>query len=129
VTQTERWRAQDAAAGYNQGGTLSTAGNLVFSSAPTAGQTHLLAFKADTGEKVLDLPTGLSQLGPPVTYMLDGKQYIVIAGGPIQGGGGGRGAGGPGAAKGGAPVAPPISRMVALVLDGTKPLPGVPPAQ
>jgi PQQ-dependent dehydrogenase (methanol/ethanol family) len=128
VTQTERWRAENAAAGFNQGGTLSTAGNLVFSSAPTAGQSHLLAFKADTGEKVLDLPTGLSQLGPPMTYMLDGKQYIVIAGGPIQGGGGGPG--GAGAAKGkgapAAPAAPPISRMVALVLDGTKPLPGVP---
>ncbi|MEO8097559.1 MAG: PQQ-binding-like beta-propeller repeat protein [Acidobacteriota bacterium] len=130
VTQTERWRAENAAAGYNQGGTLSTAGNLVFSSAPTAGQSHLLAFKADTGEKVLDLPTGLSQLGPPMTFMLDGKQYIVIAGGPIQAGGGGfggGGGGGAGAAKGGAPVPPPISRMVALVLDGTKPLPGVPP--
>lgn len=63
-----------------------------------------------------------------MTYMLDGKQYIVIAGGPIQGGGGGPG--GAGAAKGkgapAAPAAPPISRMVALVLDGTKPLPGVP---
>jgi hypothetical protein len=123
VTQTERWRAENAAAGYNQGGTLSTAGNLVFSSAPTAGQTHLLAFKADTGEKVLDLPTGLSQLGPPMTYMLDGKQYIVIAGGPIQAGGG---RGGAGAAKGAVAPPPPISRMVALVLDGSKPLPGVP---
>jgi quinohemoprotein ethanol dehydrogenase len=129
VTQTERWRAENAAAGYNQGGTLSTAGNLVFSSAATAGQSHLLAFRADTGEKLLDLPMGLSQMGPPMTYMLDGKQYIVLAGGPVQqGGAGGRGGGGAGAAKGGAPAAP-VSRMVALVLDGSKPLPGVPPAQ
>ena len=35
-----------------------------------------------------------------MTFMLDGKQYVAIAGGP-QGGGGGRGAGGGAAPAGG----------------------------
>jgi len=95
VTQTERWRAQGGAAGFNQGGTLSTAGNLVFSSV----NTRLLVFRADNGQLLLDLPTGLSQMGPPMTFMLDGKQVIMVAGGPAQQGGGG--GGGAGAAKGG----------------------------
>jgi len=96
VTQTERWRAQGGAAGFNQGGTLSTAGNLVFSSV----NTRLLVFRADNGQLLLDLPTGLTQMGPPMTFMLDGKQVIMVAGGPAQQGGGG-GGGGAGAAKGG----------------------------
>ena len=81
------------------------------------------AYRADTGEKLLELETGMSQMGPPISYMIDGKQYIVITGGAPQGGG----RGGAGAAKGkgpeqgkGAPAAPPQpSRMLALVLDGS----------
>lgn len=127
VTQSERWRAMNGSAGFNSGGTLSTAGNLVFSSTPVQGQSHLLVYRADTGEQLLDLPTGLNQIGPPMTYLIEGKQYVVFAGGPMGGGGNGGGAGKGGDAKGGAKAvaAPaPISRMVALVIDGTKPLPG-----
>ena len=78
VTQKEAWRGPaNSAAGYNQGGTLTTAGNLVFASVTGC----LLAFKADTGEQVLSLSTGLPQSpGPPMTFMLDGKQYIAFAG-------------------------------------------------
>jgi quinohemoprotein ethanol dehydrogenase len=76
LAKKERWRGLSA--GFNQGGTLATAGNLVFSSV----NTRLLAYRADTGEQVLDLATGLTQLGPPMTYMLDGKQYVSVAGGP-----------------------------------------------
>jgi PQQ-dependent dehydrogenase (methanol/ethanol family) len=131
VAKTERWRG--LAAGYNQGGTLSTAGNLVFSSV----NTRLLAYRADTGEQVLDLATGLSQMGPPMTFMLDGKQYIAVAGGPPPVPGAGRGGfgGGAGAPPPGvvpqpivpAAPAPPAqpSRMLVLVLDG-KPLPPAP---
>ena len=32
----------------------------------------------------MDITTGLSQMGPPMTFMLDGKQYVAIAGGPAQ---------------------------------------------
>jgi quinohemoprotein ethanol dehydrogenase len=132
VAKTERWRG--LAAGYNQGGTLATAGNLVFSSV----NNRLLAYRADTGDQVLDLATGLSQMGPPMTFQIDGKQYVAVAGGPAQipgaGRGGPPGGGGAGAPPGvvaqpaaGAPAAPgPPSRMLVLMLDG-KPIP-VPPA-
>ena len=125
VTQTERWRAPGGAAGYNQGGTLSTGGNLLFSSV----NSRLLAFRADTGETLLDLPTGLSQMGPPMTFMIDGTQYITVAGGPPAppGGRGGFGRGRGGRGRGAAPDTPPQpSRLVALALGGTVPLPGVP---
>ena len=78
---------------------------------------RLFAFKADTGEQVLDLATGVANPGPPMTFMIDGKQYIAIAGsigggGGAGGGGGGRGGGGAGApgGGGGAPGAPPAGR-------------------
>jgi hypothetical protein len=41
------------------GGTLATAGNLVLS----AANDQLMAFRADTGENLLELPMGLSQMG------------------------------------------------------------------
>jgi len=128
VTQKEAWRGPaNSAAGYNQGGTLTTGGNLVFASVTGC----FLAFKADTGEQVLGLATGLpASPGPPMTFMLDGKQYIAVAG--ATGGGGGRGGGGGGAGGGAgggrgaaAPTGPQPSqaRMLLLVLDG-KPVTG-----
>ena len=106
IEKKERWRG--LAAGFNQGGTLATAGNLVFSSV----NTRLLAYRADTGEQVLDLPTGLSQMGPPMTFMLDGKQYISVAGGPPAVPGAGRG--GPPSATPAAPTQP--SRLLTYTL-------------
>jgi PQQ-dependent dehydrogenase (methanol/ethanol family) len=128
VTQKEAWRGPtNSAAGYNQGGTVTTAGNLVFANTvvPNPGGTPLgclLAFKADTGEQVLGLATGLpASPGPPMTFMLDGKQYIAVAGatGGGAGGGGGRGGGAAAAPAGGAPAAP---------AGGAPPLPAGAPA-
>jgi len=133
VAKKERWRGLSA--GFNQGGTLSTAGNLVFSSV----NTRLLAYRADTGDQVLDVATSLSQMGPPMTFMLDGKQYVAVAGGPPQapgrggfgGDGGGRGAVPPPATPGAPPAAPAApaqpSKMLVFVLDG-KPMPPAAPA-
>ena len=43
---------------------------------------RLVAYTADKGEKVLDIQTGLrGGMSPPITYMLDGKQYVALAGG------------------------------------------------
>ena len=43
---------------------------------------RLVAYTADKGDKVLDIQTGLrGGMGPPITYMLDGKQYVALAGG------------------------------------------------
>src|SRR5439155_11238824 len=77
VTQKERWRNNGG--GSTGGGTVTTAGNLVFQVVPDG---HLIAYSADKGEKLLDINTGLrGGMGPPITYMLDGKQYVTLMGG------------------------------------------------
>jgi quinohemoprotein ethanol dehydrogenase len=77
VTQKERWHASGG--GSLGGGTVTTAGNLVLQVIPDG---RLVAYRADTGEKLLDLKTGLhGGMGPPITYLIDGKQYISLMGG------------------------------------------------
>jgi quinohemoprotein ethanol dehydrogenase len=77
VTQKERWRSPGG--GSIGGGTVTTAGNLVFQVIPDG---RLVAYSADKGEKLLDVQTGLSGgMGPPITYMIDGKQYVTLMGG------------------------------------------------
>lgn len=88
ASNKEVWRGTGG--GSTGGGTLTTAGNLVFQVIQQGGR--LVAYTADKGEQVLDIalgPTG--NMGPPMTYMLDGKQYITLLGGgtaPGRGGGG-----------------------------------------
>jgi hypothetical protein len=122
IARKERWRAAGAGAGPFAGGSLSTAGNLVFSSV----NNRLMVFRADTGEKLLELDLFMSQMGPPISFMIDGKQYISVAGGPA--GAGGFGGGGRGAAKAGdAPASPPQpAHLLVLTLDGKAPIPGTP---
>ncbi len=55
IAGKERWRG--LAAGQTQGGTLS-AGNLVFVSL----DKRLVAYRADNGDKLLDITTGLSTM-------------------------------------------------------------------
>jgi quinohemoprotein ethanol dehydrogenase len=86
--QQERWRADGGGGGG--GGALTTAGNLVFQ---VRNDGRLLAYRADEGTKLLDLATGLGGgMGPPITYLVDGRQYIALMGNPAapgaRGGGG-----------------------------------------
>ena len=75
VTQKERWRTPGG--GSIGGGTVATAGNLVFQVVPDG---RFVAYSADKGEKLLEIQSGLrGGMGPPITYMLDGKQFIVLA--------------------------------------------------
>jgi hypothetical protein len=94
VTQKERWFA--VGGGQTGGGTLSTISNLVFQTTP---QGQLRAYSADRGEKLFDAPIGQTGgIGPPMTYQLDGKQYIAfMAGQGVQTGG-----------RGGAQGTPPV---------------------
>src|SRR4030095_6630879 len=123
VTQKEAWRGPAASSQATAGGTLTTAGNLVL----TNINNRLMAFKADTGEQVLELNTGMGNPGPPMTFMLDGKQYIAIAG-SVGGGGGGRGGGGGGAGGGGfaAPGGPRAPRAGAPGAGAAAPGAGAP---
>jgi PQQ-dependent dehydrogenase (methanol/ethanol family) len=76
VTQKIVW--QRPGGGASGGGTVSTAGNLVFQ---VLGNGHLLAYTADKGEKLLDINTNRNAAGPPITYMVDGKQYVAFLAG------------------------------------------------
>ncbi len=77
VKQQIRWRMPGG--GGIGGGTVSTAGNLVFQ---VINDGRLLAYSADKGEKLLEIQTGMkSGMGPPITYQLDGQQYVALMGG------------------------------------------------
>ena len=62
---------------YN-GGVLSTAGNLVFQ-----GNTNeeLVAYNAMTGERLWSAPTQTGVIAPPVTFAVNGEQYIALVAG------------------------------------------------
>lgn len=73
VTQKEVWRYP----GMNGGGTVTTAGNLVFGASDLG---DLIAFSADKGEKLWSAKL-LPGIANPVTYSLDGKQYVSVLSG------------------------------------------------
>jgi quinohemoprotein ethanol dehydrogenase len=76
VTQKEAWRHEYK--GPWNGGVLSTSGNLVFQGAADA---HFAAFNANTGESVWKFFTQTGVMAAPITYELDGQQYIAVASG------------------------------------------------
>ena len=58
---------------------MSTASGLLFQVAPDG---RLIAYSADKGDVLLELRTGLQNgIGPPMTFAIDGKQYIALMGG------------------------------------------------
>ncbi len=95
ATEKERWRLAE----MGGGGTMTTAGNLVFASSRDG---DFAALSADTGENLwhVRLVQGFAN---PVTYMLDGKQYVSVLAGR--------------AGKG---------RLYTFALDGNVPIPPVP---
>ena len=58
------------------GGTLTTAGNLVFQG---TADGRFIAYNATTGEQLWEAPTGTGVIAAPSTYLVDGKQYVSIA--------------------------------------------------
>ena len=74
VKQKEAWRAEYVAP-WN-GGTLTTAGNLVFQG---TADGRFIAYNATTGEKLWETPVGTGVVAAPATYTIDGKQYVSIA--------------------------------------------------
>src|SRR3982075_2175279 len=76
VKQEQVWK-QEYASPWN-GGTLTTAGNLVFQG---TADGRFVAYNAKTGKKVWEAPTGTGVIAAPSTYVVDGKKYVSIAGG------------------------------------------------
>ncbi len=117
VNQKLVWRIEGG--GGIGGGTVATAGNLVFE---VINDGRFRAVTADKGEILYEIKTGRTGMAPPVTYAVDGQQYVAFQGGL------GRAAttDGPNEAK---VDNPPI--MFVFALDGTaelpKPAPPPPP--
>lgn len=74
VAQKEVWR-QEHVSPWN-GGTLTTAGNLVFQG---TADGRFIAYNAKTGEKLWEAATGTGVVAGPATYLVDGRQFVSIA--------------------------------------------------
>ena len=74
VKQKEAWRVEQVSP-WN-GGTLTTAGNLVFQG---TADGRMVAYNAKDGSKLWESPVGTGVVAAPMTYMLDGKQYVSVA--------------------------------------------------
>ena len=74
VAQKAAW-TQDYVSPWN-GGTLATAGGLVFQG---TADGRLVAYDAKSGDKLWDVPLGSGVVAAPMTYEIDGKQYVSIA--------------------------------------------------
>ncbi|MBD2840542.1 PQQ-dependent dehydrogenase, methanol/ethanol family [Pseudomonas sp. JM0905a] len=82
----EVWRYKNYAPLW--GGVLATKGNLVFTGNP---EGFLMAFDAKTGKKLYEFNTGSGVIGSPITWEMDGEQYVSVLSGwggavPLWGG-------------------------------------------
>lgn len=76
VAQKAAW-SQDYKTIWN-GGTLSTAGGLVFQG---TADGRAVAYAADTGEKLWESPANTGVMAAPVTYTAAGEQYVTFMAG------------------------------------------------
>ncbi|MNF47244.1 Quinoprotein ethanol dehydrogenase precursor [compost metagenome] len=82
----EVWRYKNYAPLW--GGVLATKGNLVFTGNP---EGYLMAFDAKSGKKLYEFNTGSGVIGSPITWEMDGEQYVSVLSGwggavPLWGG-------------------------------------------
>jgi quinohemoprotein ethanol dehydrogenase len=118
IAQEEVWRVSHSVS--ENGGVLSTAGNLVFQG---NADGKLAAYTADSGQKLWSTNTQTGVLAPPVTYAVDGEQYVAVV----------VGWGAVFANASGALLNPDgdkrnISRILAYKIGGTAELPPIPVA-
>jgi quinohemoprotein ethanol dehydrogenase len=76
VARKPRWTVEYGA--YWNGGTLATAGNLVFQGTALG---DFIAYNATTGEKLWSGYAGTGIVAPPITYTIEGKQYVSVMAG------------------------------------------------
>jgi quinohemoprotein ethanol dehydrogenase len=124
VAQKVIWEHETSSgARHNDGGILSTAGNLAIQGRSSG---ELVAYAADTGKELASIQTGGHIMAAPITYAVNGVQYIAMQ---IGYGGGGMAIG---------PIPPGSAalkyynenRILALQLDGgTLPMPAPRPAE
>ncbi|GAB3269936.1 PQQ-dependent dehydrogenase, methanol/ethanol family [Parahaliea aestuarii] len=76
VAAKPRWEVEHA--GPWNGGMLSTAGDLLFQG---NAEGQLVAYRSATGERLWDFDAQTGIVAPPVTYRLDGVQYVAVVAG------------------------------------------------
>lgn len=76
VTQTEKWRVNHTTM-WN-GGVLTTTSGLVFQG---SGDGHLAAYNAASGEQLWQTNTVTGVIAPPISYAIDGVQYVAVMAG------------------------------------------------
>ncbi len=103
--------------GVWNGGTLTTQGNLVFEG---RADGKFVAYRADNGKALWEQSLGLGISAPPVTYALDGKQYVALL---VGWGGSMTATGGAMAAQHGWSYRAQTRRLVVFALDGHVTLP------
>jgi quinohemoprotein ethanol dehydrogenase len=68
--------------GVSNGGALATAGDLVFQG---LADGNLHAYAAADGKDLWSFFAGVAVTGVPITYSVDGQQYVTISAGPLGG--------------------------------------------
>ncbi len=76
VARKPRWTVEYG--NYWNGGTLATAGNLVFQGTASG---DFYAYRATDGQKLWSSWAGTGIVAPPITYMIDGRQYVSVMAG------------------------------------------------
>lgn len=76
IKQKTAWEFPHA--GMGNGGTLSTAGNLVFQG---TADGYVAAFAADSGKQLWKQKVATGTVAGPVTYSVKGQQYVTFASG------------------------------------------------
>jgi quinohemoprotein ethanol dehydrogenase len=107
VKQQAAWRV-----GYpttEGGGVLATAGNLVFQG---RADGMLAAYRASDGMQLWKFDAGTGVIAPPITYSVDGNQYVSVM---VGWGGAPAMFNGPGSG----PVKPGYGRILTFTLGGT----------
>ncbi len=116
VAKKTRWEIEYPA--FWNGGLLTTAGNLLFQG---TGDGRFVAYSADAGKTLWSVPTMVGIIAPPVTYSVDGEQYVAVL----------AGYGGAGAVTGGDPRTMASGKylneghILAFKLGGKAPLPKI----
>jgi alcohol dehydrogenase (cytochrome c)/quinohemoprotein ethanol dehydrogenase len=76
LKQEEVWRVTQTT--FENGGVLSTAGSLVFQG---NSDQELVAYDDATGARLWSAPTQTGILAPPITYSVNGEQYVTVVAG------------------------------------------------
>ena len=116
VAGKARWKVPYSSP--TNGGTLATAGNLVFQGTALG---EFRAYSADNGKLLWSFPTQSGVLAAPMSYAIGGQQYVavMVGWGGVWDVSGGKMVGG---------ITPNISRLMVFKLSGKATLPPAPPS-